>query len=134
MRKLWLSLAVLLAAAIPEGAHAGARQTQNLAINLSELAATGALGSVRAGGGATDYIQCQVQSGQITIGDLYVECDAGNSSGSIFCRSTNANIVAVAQTIQSDSYIAFSGTSCGAGCCTLSSLNVYNGSIFAPRQ
>jgi hypothetical protein len=89
---------------------------------------------VRKGGTASDSLACLVLTGQGTLTDLYVECDASNVSGGINCLSSSPTLVSIAQTIQSDSYIAFSGTNCGPGCCTLTSLAVFNGSVFYPTQ
>lgn len=115
-------------------AYAGTKYDQTLAVNLSGYNASGAVGSVRQGGSSNDVLGCLVLSGQPAPAELQVECHATSATGSLICASTDEALIEVAQSMQADSYITFSGQSCGPGCCTLTALSVFNGSPFAPVQ
>jgi hypothetical protein len=138
MKKLVLP-ALLVAALGPSvPASAGLPETDILSLNLSAMTASGSLGSVRQGGGPNDFLDCQI----ITESDsspplFYGECDANNGGGTpLECFTFSPTLISVIETIQSDSYIAFSGTSCinGQSTCCLASLTVYNGSKYPRLQ
>jgi hypothetical protein len=132
MKKVSILSFIALVALLCATAFAGKKETINF--STSGLSASGAMGSVRQNGAAQDYLGCQILSGQVTPTDLFVECDATSATTILFCISTAASLISVAQTIHQDSLISFSGTSCGPGCCTLTNLSVTNGSTYYPAR
>jgi hypothetical protein len=140
----------LIAAAVTPclTASAGFRQpAAALSINMSTLTASGMIGSVRSTGGGGDYLDCQI-AGDFPPGSriTFAQCDAQtgtkdqngqiHSTGNLSCISLQPSIIAVVQSIHSDSLVSFSTSSdmgcLGQRCCT--SVSVYNGSPNAVLQ
>ena len=131
----WMSLTLAASSGLASTATAGTHwDNYYLSMGSSSIVAYGALGSVRAGGGPSDLLDCAVQV--YAPGNVWVVCAASNDTKGFFCVSTNANFIKVGQTLQSDSYIYFSGAPCtsGSSACCLNQLIVYNGSPYYPTQ
>ena len=137
MKQLTPFALILMVATPCLTASAGQRSSLPLSINLSTHTASGALGSVRAGGNSGDWIDCQIQ-GDFPPGSgfRFVQCDAGTAGplSSISCTSSDSSLIFAAQAMQSDSWVSFktdTSTFCNGGpCCT--DLTVYTGSRYLP--
>lgn len=98
-----VGLAAALASAV---AFAGFRVNWEVGVDTVSRNAWGSLGSARNSADGVQYIGCSVAV--FTYGTPSVYCSARNAAGtSVACASTDAAIVAQAQSIKGDSYLFF---------------------------
>src|SRR5262245_44426683 len=111
-------------------AHAGAKYTYPLAINLPSRYAVAVLADVRNTGDTTRYFQCEVDAS--IYGSPSVTCSGQDSSSPpnyFQCVSSNASLIANAQSIGNDSWVLVAWDSNGN--CTY--LNVGKSSNTTPK-
>ncbi|MBZ4414506.1 hypothetical protein OWM54_19970 [Myxococcus sp. MISCRS1] len=118
-----------ITALIGTAAWAGAKSTNTVLVNLSAMNASGSMGDARNSADTRQFIGCSITTyvGSAPTLGCFAMDSAGNYGG---CSSTNADLVATARSITTDSYLVFNWdawTSC-------TSLHVTNASHGAPKQ
>ncbi|RKG83187.1 hypothetical protein D7W79_00665 [Corallococcus exercitus] len=104
---------------------AGAKSSQPIYVDNVNRAFSGSMGSVRNSSDTTQSLYCSSSSAG------YGSCIATNASGvSVSCLTTNANLLAVIRSVNSDSYVQVTYDSTGN--CT--SILVGTGSNHEPKQ
>lgn len=132
LQAMAMAMAATMAAA--GVAHAGEKGNVPVTLQLNPLGAPigafGMLGSARNSADTLQAIGCAISATGITGTTVRADCEAVNASGSmVHCQTTNAAMVAVAQSISEHSYLSFSFDSSG----TCTSVYVANGSANAVK-
>jgi hypothetical protein len=124
-----LGLAMLLIGSLAGGAYAGYKSSAPVYVDTTARVAWGAMGTARNSSDANQNIGCAIWGGTGTIPEAY--CSATDQNGvSLSCYGTNANVIAAAHAVTTDSWIYFNVD--GAGNCT--TLYVYNYGEYSPKQ
>ncbi|NVJ21308.1 MULTISPECIES: hypothetical protein [Myxococcus] len=120
---------IAISALIGTVAWAGAKNTNTVLVNTVARTASGSLGDARNTADTQQFIGCGITT---YVGSApTVACFAmDTSSNYVGCSSTNADLLATAQSINGDSYITFTWDAF-SGC---TSLSVTNASLGAPKQ
>ena len=130
MKKLFLGLGLGLGICVLCASNARAGNKASYPISVSSTAANGQVANVRASSGSVAFITCWTEASGTSV-DSYVTCIGRDSSGvQKSCLSRQASFIAVASSINGDSYIDF-GTDEGSNFCSW--LEVENGSTMAPK-
>jgi hypothetical protein len=132
MKKLLMGFAVATAGIVVAGATlAGTKGTHDVSIVVNadgSYNAGGQLGDSRASLDHTSEVGCYTSA---TTTSVVLTCFARNSSGTVSCYSSNANILQAAATLTANADVNFSAAYNGGECLTLTA---YTASWATPVQ
>jgi hypothetical protein len=124
-----LSSAVLVASYVCTAA-AGFKPAYAVTVNVAARTASGSAGTARNSSDGVQFIWCALQGTAASVSAVCTAHDAVATTPQVICTTSNANMVAAAKAMTSDSYVLMQWDASGA--CT--QIQVTNGSLLEPKK